>query len=409
MSIESADSWNLLDGRAEDGLALLERAGVKGFVMPVEGNWVSLVAEEGWISGSPRVSQSNTGIALHLVVTAAFWWFEVYEGTRLLLIAGFHGGEETNERQQDVAGLCRVLRLSSERARRLESLLSLGAKQRSAKRIDLLSEFLELLGLPRYATQHFKRIKKAPLDFGAVPVVPQRPAAQPTITCNGDQPDCVLFPKGMYGTQSDVSRWASRIATKLYRGESLSTAIDRADRICGIHSTAAIYIENCRPILDPLDDEWRAYVLQDACFKKPRDDGTGHARNHYLLLTDAMSELWFALGMLGDTLGFGAAAYPKGVSRQRINCHFLEKFVRWLPEMQVLAPRLKKLLSDQPDGDRYWIGEIIGRTVQAGWKPNYDIVRSSSAEVIDKMIEDRVIERHDGRYRLTEEFRTAAR
>lgn len=82
---EFSDSYHLLTNDPQSGQALLQRAGLEGFVFAPTNGWVTLVADGIVFRPNQELIQANEGILLHLVSAEDYgWYFSVYQGIKLV-------------------------------------------------------------------------------------------------------------------------------------------------------------------------------------------------------------------------------------------------------------------------------------------------------------------------------------
>ncbi len=76
---EFSESYHLYGGSTAEGMALLKKAGLKGFVFPQSNGWVTLVAEGPQYQPNERLINSSEGILLHLANAGDHGWsFSIY-------------------------------------------------------------------------------------------------------------------------------------------------------------------------------------------------------------------------------------------------------------------------------------------------------------------------------------------
>jgi hypothetical protein len=84
---EFSESYHLREASQEDGVQLLQRAGLNGIVFPSNNNWTSFVPTgEDW-EGLESLVQANLGLLLHYSYGEDHGWIvEVYNGTERQMV-----------------------------------------------------------------------------------------------------------------------------------------------------------------------------------------------------------------------------------------------------------------------------------------------------------------------------------
>jgi hypothetical protein len=81
---EFSESYHLRGTDIKEGVALVQRAGLKGYVFPPKDGWIPIVAEGNSFAPDERITSRNTGILLHYVSAEDHGWsFAVFEGKEL--------------------------------------------------------------------------------------------------------------------------------------------------------------------------------------------------------------------------------------------------------------------------------------------------------------------------------------
>lgn len=76
-----SESYHLLSIDINDGVNLLKRAGLKGFVMPPVNGWVTISAEGESLVPNDTLTEANLGTLLHYIyVQKSGWEFSIYRG-----------------------------------------------------------------------------------------------------------------------------------------------------------------------------------------------------------------------------------------------------------------------------------------------------------------------------------------
>jgi len=82
---EFSESYHLRDVNIDEGVDLLRRSGLMGYVFPSINNWVSIVAEKNSFAPDRRIVSQNKGLLLHYVSAEDHGWsFALFEGKKLV-------------------------------------------------------------------------------------------------------------------------------------------------------------------------------------------------------------------------------------------------------------------------------------------------------------------------------------
>jgi hypothetical protein len=82
---EFSESYHMRGGNINEGVALLRRAGLKGYVFPSANGWISIVAEQNSFAPDPRILAQNEGSLLHYVSAEDHGWcFALFVGEQLV-------------------------------------------------------------------------------------------------------------------------------------------------------------------------------------------------------------------------------------------------------------------------------------------------------------------------------------
>ena len=76
---EYSESYHLKAGSTEDGIDLLRRAGLRGFVLPASNGWVTVLPEGEPFVPDEALIAANTGTLLYYASAEDHgWWFALY-------------------------------------------------------------------------------------------------------------------------------------------------------------------------------------------------------------------------------------------------------------------------------------------------------------------------------------------
>lgn len=80
---EFSESYHLRSDHAQEAVALLRRAGLKGFVFQPAKGWISFVAENGTFEPNPKIVSGNAGLLVHYASAEDHGWsFTIFEGRK---------------------------------------------------------------------------------------------------------------------------------------------------------------------------------------------------------------------------------------------------------------------------------------------------------------------------------------
>lgn len=109
---EFSESYHLRGEGIEEGVALLRRAGLKGYVFPPENGWISMVAEQNSFEPDQRITSQNRGTLLHFFSAEDHGWgFAVFEDEKVVCAytCGWDDDVRIDDSQYSAAVLARVL------------------------------------------------------------------------------------------------------------------------------------------------------------------------------------------------------------------------------------------------------------------------------------------------------------
>ncbi|KGE16808.1 hypothetical protein [Paenibacillus wynnii] len=79
---EFSESYHLLSNNQQEGVSLLQNAGIGGFVFPETNNWVTLLPEGDIFELNNELISHNPGVLLHYIYAEDHGWsLSVFEGT----------------------------------------------------------------------------------------------------------------------------------------------------------------------------------------------------------------------------------------------------------------------------------------------------------------------------------------
>jgi hypothetical protein len=82
---EFSDSYQLKSSTTSDGVSLLRRAGLDGYVFPAENGWVTILADGPMFEPNDQLIDNNVGVLLHYMYAEDHGWsVEVYQGLDLV-------------------------------------------------------------------------------------------------------------------------------------------------------------------------------------------------------------------------------------------------------------------------------------------------------------------------------------
>lgn len=136
---EFSESYHLFSTKQNDGMKLLKRAWLQGFVYPEINNWVTIIPKGSIFQPNRRLINSNTGILIHLVNAEDHGWsFSIYDGKKRT----FHyecTWEEDIEINQDEYNRERIVELINSNPNKMQSVTPL-----DITKIFYISDFEEI-------------------------------------------------------------------------------------------------------------------------------------------------------------------------------------------------------------------------------------------------------------------------
>lgn len=109
---EFSESYHLRSISQNDGVELLRRAGLKGFVFPPANAWVTIVAEGAPYEPNKKLITANTGVLLHYMYAEDHGWaFSVYSGSEPAVEYGcyWEGDLVIDDSALDLGRLCELV------------------------------------------------------------------------------------------------------------------------------------------------------------------------------------------------------------------------------------------------------------------------------------------------------------
>jgi hypothetical protein len=143
---------------------------------------------------------------------------------------------------------------------------------------------------------------------------------------------------------------------------------------------------------------WRPYwvaslfELIDDGSLEPNDKQAAH------LILEGMRSLWFTVGMLSFGPWFRRRGQPRAL---------LERYVHWLPELELLSPRFR---AEGQEGEMFWTVTIMGCAFEAGYVSPTEHEQLNARENVRSaesflawLLEKQIILPDGARYRLAPE------
>ncbi|GMK37187.1 hypothetical protein PCCS19_02400 [Paenibacillus sp. CCS19] len=136
---EFSESYYLFSLEQNDGIKLLKRAWLRGYVYPASNNWVTIIPNGKSFQPNKRLINSNKGILVHLINAEDHGWsLSIYDGNRRT----FHfecTWEDEIEINQDEYNRERIVDLINQNPNKLRSVTPL-----DITKIFYISDFEEL-------------------------------------------------------------------------------------------------------------------------------------------------------------------------------------------------------------------------------------------------------------------------
>jgi hypothetical protein len=380
-----SESYHLRSDDQADGVNLLQRAGLSGYVYPPANDWVTLFAEGAPFNLNRELVKANEGALLYLCFAEdGGWGFALASGPRVVsaYACRWENGVSVSAGKLRLGALCgefAALGLPGDLRASLEPLLlsvteenlfSFSAEDPAPQR----HEFAALLGVTNYEYLTYDSLveeadEEELAGEGVVsvegnrkrPRAPAGPRFPPFLRLfrAEEEPEraamhkpqapavTFLFPRILHGDAATVKRAWKKVVKQAWKAGSWG------DLLTGLEMVP--FHELPRPVcvgwlhgparLHTGDAVWRMYrvgeTLKDVALDdRDAPDVEKMERLDTLMLAGA-EHFWFILGLLENSCGsFNLGHWPRRRSEEDVHRDYPRAFVRWLPELLKIRDRL---------------------------------------------------------------------
>jgi len=142
---EFTDCYHLRTDNQEEGISLLKRTGLKGYIFPAANGWVTLVSEKYDFEENEELIKENEGILLHFVYGDDHgWYFTVYEKEKEICHYSNMWEEEIEDDSRfDEEYIYKLIQENESKDREIE-------REELQSILEDPQEFADLIGLTNY-------------------------------------------------------------------------------------------------------------------------------------------------------------------------------------------------------------------------------------------------------------------
>ncbi len=399
------DAYHLRSDDVQDGIALLRRAGLQGFVFPAENGWVCVLPEGPWGRPAPDLLDANVGYLLRVVVTELCGWHvELFDGpTCISAICASKSVASVEATWPKVLAFSTCLGLDIDISARLDELTSGDFEQASPASMNLLADLIQELG-----------IRQTPwLNFEEATRMGESSHLESTIIVEKGPPDESflrarrrewIVPYGMFGTHASVGAWADKLVLRMLQVDDVQDALRSEPKTKAIPDY--LFVENPPIWLRKREECWRPYVIHEALFRASpcgRDAKIWSEFGNTVIA--AMNHDWFTLGMLGyHTLSF--ILDPILHSNRKLAIPLLEQYLKWMPQFERCSRRIQTGSSYCGTVGRrpHWAHCITRVVLSSKWKIPRDQFLKQTHDIV-LLVETGAIEHTEHGYKITTAFR----
>ncbi|HVU89655.1 MAG TPA: hypothetical protein VHD36_20165 [Pirellulales bacterium] len=403
------DAYHLRSGDVQDGIALLRRAGLRGYVFPPENGWVCVLPEGPWGRPAPDLLDANVGYLLRMVVTELCGWHvELFDGpTCISAICASKSVASVEATWPNVLAFSTRLGLDIDISARLDELTSGDFEQASPASMNLLADLIQQLGLrqtPWLNYEEATRIGKSS-HLESTIIVEKGPPDESFLRARRRE---WVVPDGMFGTHASVGAWADKLVLRMLQANDLQDVLQSEPNTQTIPDY--LFVENPPIWLRKRENCWRPYVIHEALFRaRPRGQNVNMWSEFGNTLIAAMNHDWFTLGMLGQH-AFTDILRSILDSNCSITIVLLEQYLNWMPQFERCSRRIQTGSSYCGTVNRrpHWAHCITRVALSSKWKIPRDRFLKQTHDVL-LLVETGAIEHTEHGYKTTTAFREAVR
>lgn len=418
---EYSESYYLRSEEQNEGVQLLERARLHGYVFPPSGGWVQILADGPKVVPNIRLLGVNSGILLHYVVPdGVSVSLEVYEGQ----VPRFRfGKDDSGEVVTDAAGcdpgqLGEVIGLSTPQVQEFSTIACCRDLASIAKGSSIAHRLAMCLGLQNFALTNYASFDRCydeeSSEFDAIEVTPtdERSSRHRPAVVSRQFDSVPQFPVVFFGHAVQVRRATRKLLKRVWELGNWRDPVRDLKIVTFEQLSRTILIEYSPIHVSNGETVWRLGDIGDAfsqAYVRSSEKGTkeGHSKYQRLLLEGMHNYFWFTVSLLNNREIGNFTTYGSKVEYATICRNVLAEFVHWLPEILLISNCLvdsSEFLGTGPS----WEHQIVHVALNAGWATDIaNLARMRKQEVVDAMLSDGVIEEVSGRYQLLDSFGTS--
>jgi hypothetical protein len=439
-----SESYHLRSDDQAAGVALLQRAGLSGFVYPPANGWVTLFAEGAPFNLNRELVKANEGALLYLwFAEDGGWGFALASGPRVVsaYACRWENGVSVSAGKLRLGALCSelaALGLPGDLRDTLEPLLlsvteenlfSFNAEDPAPQR----HEFAGLLGVTNYEYFTYDALveeadeeelagegvifvegerKRPPKSAG--PRFPPflrlfRAEEEPEAAVQKPQAPAVtlLFPRILHGDAATVKRAWKKVVKQAWRAGSWGDLLTRLEMVPfhELPGPVCVAWSNLPGTLRAGDAVWRAYwlgeVLKDVAIRDRDAPDVDKMDRLDTLMLAGMEHFWFTLGLLEPYNGsFNLAHWRRRRPSEDVQRDYVRGFVRWLPEFMAIKNRLGDNWFGDPTTHTDWTHNIEVTVRQAGLAHGKKGGGFYAGDLVRGLLRDGIITPDGDRYRL---------
>jgi hypothetical protein len=254
------------------GSALLERAGIAGYVFPPRNGWVCIIPEGPWGRPPPDLLDANDGCLLRVVSTGlGDWYAELFSGSQCVAsINAAFGIGSVEAAMPNVPTFTASLHLDERISDDLQQVALGDMPPRSPAATKVLATLIEQNGLrhePFLNSLALARLSDAGKCPDGVLRIVQRKAGT---NRPPSSEETWMLPRGMFGTHSKVGTWADRFVRTLVDSNDPKQVVEA--EACDEVTPDDLLVEAPRIWLRKRQSHWRPYQIHEALFRAPSNE-----------------------------------------------------------------------------------------------------------------------------------------
>ena len=416
---EFTETYHLRSDQQLIGLELLDRAGLHGYVFPPQDGWMMVLAEGRLFADNLELVTHNrqSDVLMRIIYAEDHGWF-----------CEFFAGPQRAAAIQQSWDTHRDFKLTEDFVNVVSSLLDLTAEQQQelnraveaiaagSEGIEAVNRFARVIQLgDDFRNNSYDQVaaeynEQSPDFAGAREILPNRSFASKSnpLNPNRELPE-YLFPRALYGDQATTRRAIRKMVKQAWKQGSWLPVVQEADLVPFSDFPGEIYIEACPMYLKPQAPAWRLYdfnrALMDACTPTPGSSDLADREKRYrTMISEGMTYLWFTIGLLNSDLRKFSLVRDRG-HYEEVCREMLVAYVRWLPEIQLLAPRIRNMSSFISTRQEVWSNNLAHVAAIAGWEFDSEIFQEQfGSRNLAYLLHEKVIVPVGDRYEVSPQY-----